>query len=267
MPICKSTDANTSAPLFVLNQLKVSTTQDNMNIAYGNTTTSAFTTNQKTGVFAVSPNETQGTGNVASLTIVSAGTGFTARPTLTITGANTTQATATANGTLVAAAIDTAGSGYAVGDEFTTNGSPTAGVVTVTTVNGSGAVTGVSITTAGDFSTLPTLSNYGFASNTSTGGTGFLADLSIGVGATSVTGAGEDYNQSTVGVTVGGTGGTGASVTATLNGQDGTNRGGHAGWVLRTEGTGGRAGRVHIETLVAMGSITGDGADDTQFGE
>jgi len=49
----------------------------------------------------------------------------------------------------------------------------------------------------------------------------------------------------------------------------------HAGWVLRTEGTGGRAGRVQMETLVAMGSLgaqtaafgtpatTADGADDT----
>jgi len=32
-----------------------------------------------------------------------------------------------------------------------------------------------------------------------------------------------------------------------------------AGWNLRTEGTGGRAGRVSYECLVAMGSITGDG--------
>jgi hypothetical protein len=40
----------------------------------------------------------------------------------------------------------------------------------------------------------------------------------------------------------------------------------HAGWVLRTEGTGGRAGRVFYETLVAKGSITGDDpADNTYF--
>jgi hypothetical protein len=32
----------------------------------------------------------------------------------------------------------------------------------------------------------------------------------------------------------------------------------HAGWVLRTEGTGQRAGRVFQETLVAMGSMTSD---------
>lgn len=37
----------------------------------------------------------------------------------------------------------------------------------------------------------------------------------------------------------------------------------HAGWVLTTEGTGGRVGRVQHEVLVAMGSITGDGTDDT----
>lgn len=39
----------------------------------------------------------------------------------------------------------------------------------------------------------------------------------------------------------------------------------HAGWVLRKEGTGGRAGRVHYEVLVAGSSITGDGSDDAVF--
>lgn len=38
----------------------------------------------------------------------------------------------------------------------------------------------------------------------------------------------------------------------------------HAGWVLRTEGSGGRAGRVFQETLVAMGSMNGD-SDDTTY--
>lgn len=39
----------------------------------------------------------------------------------------------------------------------------------------------------------------------------------------------------------------------------------HAGWVRRTVGTGGRAGRVFYETLVAGGSISGDQEDDSQF--
>lgn len=39
--------------------------------------------------------------------------------------------------------------------------------------------------------------------------------------------------------------------------------GAHAGWNLRTAGTGGRAGRVHYETLIAMGSMSGDADANT----
>lgn len=38
----------------------------------------------------------------------------------------------------------------------------------------------------------------------------------------------------------------------------------HAGWVRKLVGTGGRAGRIQYETLVAMGTITGD-ADGNEF--
>ena len=45
----------------------------------------------------------------------------------------------------------------------------------------------------------------------------------------------------------------------------------HAGWVLLTTGSGGRANRKHVETLVAMGSMTGDGGaianDDVTFAD
>ena len=39
----------------------------------------------------------------------------------------------------------------------------------------------------------------------------------------------------------------------------------HAGWVKRTVGTGGRAGRVFYETLVAGGTIGGDASDDIKY--
>lgn len=39
----------------------------------------------------------------------------------------------------------------------------------------------------------------------------------------------------------------------------------HAGWVRKITGTGGRAGRVSYEVLVAGSSITGDADDDTSF--
>jgi hypothetical protein len=38
-----------------------------------------------------------------------------------------------------------------------------------------------------------------------------------------------------------------------------------SGWVLQTTGSGGRAGRVNYETLVAMKTISGDAADDSTF--
>ena len=48
-------------------------------------------------------------------------------------------------------------------------------------------------------------------------------------------------------------------------------KGGHAGWVLLKTGSGGRSNRKHVETLVAMGSMTGDGGaianDDVTFAD
>ena len=44
----------------------------------------------------------------------------------------------------------------------------------------------------------------------------------------------------------------------------------HTGWHLRTEGTGGRSGRVHYECLVAISSMSRDGGvanDDIQLPE
>ena len=44
-----------------------------------------------------------------------------------------------------------------------------------------------------------------------------------------------------------------------------SNINGSAGWVLRKVGSGGRAGRTMEETIVAFGSMTSDGDDDTQY--
>lgn len=44
-----------------------------------------------------------------------------------------------------------------------------------------------------------------------------------------------------------------------------TGKGVAPGWVRVTTGSGGRAGRVTYETLVAFRNITGDGSDDTTF--
>lgn len=53
-----------------------------------------------------------------------------------------------------------------------------------------------------------------------------------------------------------------ATAKAVVSGAQGVQ---HAGWNIRTVGTGGRAGRVQYETLVAMGSISTDASDDTEL--
>ena len=78
----------------------------------------------------------------------------------------------------------------------------------------------------------------------------------------------EDAIDLTVGSSEGGHGLQGATATATATRGSGSGSNiGHPGWVKRTVGTGGRAGRIHYETLVAMSSITGDTADDIEFPE
>lgn len=58
---------------------------------------------------------------------------------------------------------------------------------------------------------------------------------------------------------------TGETATAEAVISGAANKGGfHAGWVRRIRGTGGRAGRIQYETLVAAGSVTND-AEDTIF--
>jgi hypothetical protein len=53
-----------------------------------------------------------------------------------------------------------------------------------------------------------------------------------------------------------------ATASAVVGGSQGV---AHTGWVLRTVGTGGRAGRIQYETLVASSSIAGDAADDSEL--
>jgi len=104
--------------------------------------------------------------------------------------------------------------------------------------------------------------------------TSFTLTTEAGVDITTTTGtpSGVTFTTGTVvDITSAGTGnhvftkvaGTTATAKTTLG--SGSTTGGrptHAGWVRRTVGTGNRAGRIQYETLVAMGSISGDAADD-----
>lgn len=247
------------------------------------------------------------TGKVVTATINNKGTGGNYIPGETLTAATGTGTAATLNVSSTSVrtiAIAVAGSGYVNGDVITVqsgtgthanavvttgaadtipaslalaNGgiytvNPTLAAAATANTTGAGAgltvnlttkVNAVAIKTAGSYTVLPTLT--GDATTGSATGTGATVDLAIGVNDVTLSNNGTSYTTAPV-ITFGGAGGSGANGHAVLQ-SSGRGKGFHAGWVLRTEGQGGRAGRITYETLVAMGSITGDGADDAQFPE
>jgi hypothetical protein len=266
MALWSNSEAATSAPKYApAGGLGVSANGQQL---YANTTADVFVTGQTIGVFGVTPSEKIGTGNVSSFTIVASGDSATDIPTVTVTGANTTPATATVNVKVVSVSINAGGTGYAVGNTFTvTGGTGTSAVVTATTVAANGAITGLSITTAGRYSAVPVLTNLNtFTSNTGSG-SGFRANLRYGIESVTPNATGFQYNYSTITATAAGNNIANSIINVELTGQEGSTKQPLAGWNLRKEGSGGRAGRVQYECLVAMGSMIGDGSDDSVMAE
>lgn len=267
MALWSNLDAANSAPKYaVAGGLGVSS---NGSVMYANTTANAFVSGLTIGVFGVSPNEKSGQGNVSAIAVENSGDSAFGLPTVTVTGANTTQATATVNVKITGVTIRTAGTGYANGNTLFAHvgANTTRGVLTVTNVDGSGNILAVSITTAGKYSTITSANDVSFLANNASG-SGFTANLRYGIESVTVSAAGEGYNRATVGATATANGISNTALSVTLTGQEGTDKGVLAGWNLRKEGSGGRAGRVHYECLVAMGSIAGGtDSDDSQLAE
>ena len=162
-------------------------------------------------------------GTVISYTISVAGAGYTAVPTATITGGGGTSATANVFLGVVNAVISAAGSGYVVNDVLTfalTGGAATDQTsLTVSSVNGTGAITGLAIQTQGTYSTLPTL--YGVSTPIAlVGGSGTTATATLSWGTTSITAnvAGSGYTYiPTITISAPAAGGTNATATPTIS--------------------------------------------------
>ena len=140
------------------------------------------------------------------------------------------------------------------------NGSDVFGVDTTEVKVGADNVVSVAINTAGSGYTAGAL----VVDNTGSGGTGFAGTFTVDgdgaiTGVTIIDGGSGYTSVPSISGDAGGSGGV-------LAGALGTGNYTHAGWVKRTVGTGGRAGRVQYETLVAMSSISGDdNTADTEF--
>ena len=263
-----------------LQQLHVTPNTANRTAAFGNT--SAWFANNKAvaGIFGVSTAETGvRSGNVALARVSNAGSGYGANAAVTITVTNggtgaTINATANATGRISALNVQVAGSGF-ITNPIITIAAPAAiafsGNSTSVTVGNSSTngFIALGLTNTALFANGDALTYLVAASNTAIGGLANNTTYYVIIANTtaiqlSATSGGPAINLTSVGTgaqaghTVTGTTATGFAVVG-----GGQNKGVTAGWNLRTAGTGGRAGRVQNECLVAMRNITSDATDDS----
>jgi len=265
-------DRKQDSPIWAPAQVGKASTRAEANTLFNNTTADAYITGATVGTYGVSVAEMADgvVGQVASVTVSSAGSGYTARPTVSFSGGGIEATGATAQATakiVTGSTIFAGGSGYAPNDVVTINTSGAAGATTgakfnVLTVNAaaSNTVLTISINTAGAFTTLPTRVANNDVTNTTGSGSGLRINLAFGVLAVTMTANGTGY-VSIPTVTFGGAGGTGSVATAALGSEQ--SKVTSAGWVLRKV----VGNRVQYETLVAMKTISSDANDDSQFPE
>jgi hypothetical protein len=258
---------------------------------FGNTTVGAFIPNMAVGIFGVDATEATAVtgGPIAEAYITKAGSGYLANAAVTITvtnGGTSGVVNAHASGGRIDQLnIQTGGSGYITnptiaiaapglivfnGNTDVTPNTSTGAFVAYASANSYLQVNDKVVYAGNATSTPVTLVNqrayYISFANTS----GFKLSDSPGTANINFAKASGD-STSAGGATIQGETAQGYVVSG---GNKGTGIA-HAGWVVRREGTGGRAGRVQYETLVAMGSLgkqsaaygtaatTADASDDT----
>jgi hypothetical protein len=245
---------------------------------YGNTTINGFINNMAVGVFGVNATTLGTTGGNLAIGIVTyggSGYGANAAVTLTVTNGGTSGVVnAHANGTTLAGKIDsllvqTAGSGYIT--------APTVAIAAPAAISIGSNSTYVN-TSAGTILLASANSRwqandhiyYGVASgNTAIPGLVGNSYYYVSFANASAIALSAAQGGANIAITANGT----SSETGhTLLGDTATGyvdinstypQVTHAGWVVRREGTGGRAGRIQYETLVAMGSLGVNGTSTT----
>lgn len=236
----------------------------NRNEFFGNTTAGAYVNNYIVGQFGVDTTEMGvANGSVTEFILTFPGSGYSTNAAVTVGGNATANAERFANGRIKIVNIETAG------DSYTTKPTVTIDAPTAKTFNASSAVDGtedfitvssnpfinndiVTYLVAAGNTVLTNLANAASYYVVSANSTGVKLAASAGGSAINLTAGVSETGHSLTGQR--------ATAEAVISGV--RNKGFHAGWVVRKVGTGGRAGRVQYETLVAMGSLTGD-AEDT----
>lgn len=214
-----------------------------------------------------------GNGTIQEVVITFAGSGYTANATVTVSGGvgNTVAASAnafvnTSIGDVTQIKFANNGVGYTIAPTLTIS------APSLITFNGNTAVTAaddtIALTAAN--SKFQVGDRVTYAGNTLSTPTGLTDNAQYYVSFANSTVIALSTTSGGANVDIGkASGDTTSAAGATLRGETATavailSRGtpvAHAGWVKRTVGTGERAGRVQMETLVAMGSIANDAED------
>jgi len=274
----KNTDAAGNSVLWGVTGFNQVANSANRDAFFGNTTVDGLVTGLIVGQFGVDPAErSSSNGTINSVVFTSRGSGYSANATITVSGGSGFTTAAAAN-----ASSNSIGRISAV--NFTNNGVnytsvPTLTISAPTAQTFVGNATSVTVGNTTNTGWISLGANRLFfvnndvvtylvgASNTAIGGltnnvSYYVTTPNSTIIQLSATSGGAQINLSSVTATAqAGHSITGQTATASAVLSSGLPIA-HAGWVVRKVGTGGRAGRVQYETLVAMGSMTGDASDD-----
>ena len=270
-----NTDDAANSVLWATTAVNKTPNTTNQTALFGNTTVNAFVTGKAVGQFGLDATEIRVSGNaaVAQYVVVNPGSGYAANAAVSVAnttgGANTLAANSTvATGRVTAVTANATISGYTsapavtiaapAAQSFNANSAVTnaTDAIAITTAN--------SIFLAGDKVTYTVATGNTALTNLTSGGTYYIKTSNT-TAVTLAAAPNGDTIDLTKGLTETGHSLTGETATATsvLTESGYTKGAAHTGWVLRTVGTGGRAGRVQYETLVAMGgTFSTDASDD-----
>lgn len=267
-----NTDDAANSVLWATSQVNLPANTDNQTALFGNTTIGAFNNNgvamnKAVGQFGLDTTEIAvSNASVVAYTVTFAGSGYSANATVTVGGNATANAQANASGRIAAVNIVLAGNSYS------TPPSVAIAAPAAQSFNADSAVTNAtdaiaissanSIFLPGDRVTYTVAAGNTALTNLTSGSQYYIKTSNTTAVTLSLT-----QNGDTIDLTKG-VSETGHSLrgeTATANAViSGVSPGAaHTGWVLRTVGTGGRAGRVQYETLVAFGGNFSNDAEDT----
>ena len=268
----KNDDSAANSVLWGVSGYKKRANTVNRDLFFDNVSRGAYITNEIVGQFGVDTTEIGvAAGNVVHITLTTNGSGYSANVAMVVAepaaGAGVTaNAIANSSGRINSAAIVNAGGSYVISPTFT---------IPLPANNGFNGNTGVvnsfiAFTNTALFAVNDYVTYFVIAGNTAVGGltnatSYYVQDANATAIALSTALGGPKLSLIANNI-VSSTGhfirGQQATAVGAIGG--GKNTGiAHAGWNIRKVGTGGRAGRVQYETLVAMGSMTGDASDDT----